>query len=170
LTTLAVAEQLYDALIVWNAQGKIDVTSTSLSFFQQFLSTATVGTYPSTSTAFTTITSGVKAYADGFVNVVAKYTPSGGALSEQYTRAAGVPTSASDLTWSYAAAITAFRARSGWTPKSWGAANFTVPTTCSTSGGGGGGGSGTVAVSFNVNAQTVWGGESFSVDLKRASR
>ncbi len=63
--------------------------------------------------------------------------------------------------WSYAAISTAFEARAGVVPASWGAAGLIVPTTCSTSGGGGGGGGGgdaTVAVTFNVQATTVFGG------------
>ncbi|KAL0577741.1 glycoside hydrolase 15 protein [Marasmius crinis-equi] len=160
LTTLAAAEQLYDALIVWNKQGSLQVTSTSLPFFQVFSSGVTAGTYASSSSTFTTLTTAIKNYADGFVAVVAKYTPANGGLSEQYTRAAGTPTSATDLTWSYASALTAFGARAGQTPASWGAKGLTVPTTCSgnTGGGGGGGGGGnTVAVTFNVHAETTFG-------------
>ena len=107
LCTLAVAEQLYDALIVWNQVGSLNVTSTSLAFFQQFDSSVTAGTYASSSTTFTTLTSAIKTFADGFVAVVAKYTPSSGALSEQYDKSSGSQLSASDLTWSYASALTA---------------------------------------------------------------
>lgn len=86
--------------------------------------------------------------------------PSGGGLAEQYSRSNGVPVSAVDLTWSYAAALTAFGARAGVMSPGWGAAGLTVPTTCQTSGSGGGGGgsTGTVAVTFNVVATTVIGG------------
>ena len=48
---------------------------------------------------YSTIYNAVKAYADEFVLINAKYTPSTGALAEQYTRATGAPTSAPDLTW-----------------------------------------------------------------------
>ncbi|KAF9268731.1 glucoamylase [Marasmius fiardii PR-910] len=157
LTTLAVAEQLYDALIVWNQQKSLQVTATSLPFFQQFSSSVAVGTYASSTSTFSTLTSAIKTYADGFVAVVAKHTPSNGGLAEQYTRDAGTPTSALDLTWSYAAALTAFGARAGEVPASWGANGLTVPSVCERSGGSGGGGSGTVAVTFNVHAETVFG-------------
>ncbi|THU89372.1 glucoamylase [Dendrothele bispora CBS 962.96] len=158
LTTLAVAEQLYDALIVWNQQGSLDVTSTSLAFFRQFDSSVATGTYASTSAEFTSLTTAVKNFADGFVNVVAKFTPSNGGLSEQYSKSDGTPVSAVDLTWSYAATLTAIDARQGVTPASWGARGLTVPTQCQRSaGGGGGGGAGTVAVTFNVHAETVFG-------------
>ncbi len=158
---MAVSEQLYDALTVWNAQGSLNVTAVSLPFFQQFNSSIAVGTYTSTSATFTALTTAVYNFADSFVAVVQKYTPSGGALSEQYTRAAGVPTSAADLTWSYAAILTTIAARNGLTGDNWGAKGLVVPSSCSTSGSGSGSGSsGTVAVTFNVVATTVWGGDS----------
>ncbi|KAJ7143544.1 glucoamylase, partial [Mycena crocata] len=168
LATAAVAEQLYDALIVWKAQGSLNVTSISLAFFQQFSPSVTVGSYTakrksvyaSSTSTFTTLTSAVKTFADGFVAVHAKYTPANGGLAEQYSRNNGAPLSAVDLTWSYAALLTMAEARAGVTSPGWGAAGLTVPTTCQTSGGGGGGGggnTGTVAVTFNVVATTVLG-------------
>ena len=57
----------------------------------------------------------IKAFADSFVAVVSEYTSSGGGLSEQYSESNGVQTSASDLTWSYVAVLTA---RSGTVPAS----------------------------------------------------
>jgi glucoamylase len=155
LTTLAVAEQLYDALIVWKAQGSLDVTAVSLPFFKSIYSAAAVGTYASSTSAFTGITGAVQTFADGFVAVAAKYTPSNGGLAEQFDRNTGAPLSAVDLTWSYASAITAFEARAGKTFGSWGAKGLILPSTCGTSGGGGN----TVAVTFNVQATTVFGGK-----------
>ncbi|KAF8158198.1 glucoamylase [Crassisporium funariophilum] len=153
LTTMAVAEQLYDALIVWKKLGSIQVTTTSLAFFQQVLPGVTVGTYASTTPTFTSLIANIKTYADGFLAVVAKYTPSNGALAEQYTRSSGTPLSASHLTWSYAEALSAFAAREGVVPASWGAQGLTVPAVCERSGGG----PGSVAVTFNVQATTVLG-------------
>ncbi|KAG9000988.1 hypothetical protein FRB90_011698, partial [Tulasnella sp. 427] len=98
LCTFAAAEQLYDALYTWNKTASITVTSTSLSFFQQFLSTVTAGTYASTTSTYSTLIAGVQQMADDFVLINKQYTPSSGALSEQYTKSAGTPTSASDLT------------------------------------------------------------------------
>ncbi|KAI9059251.1 carbohydrate-binding module family 20 protein [Trametes sanguinea] len=103
LTTSAVAEQLYDALYVWDQLGGLN------------------------------------------------YTPADGGLAEQFSRSDGTPLSAVDLTWSYAAALTAFAARDGKTYGSWGAAGLKVPASCS------GGGGATVAVTFNVQATTVFG-------------
>ncbi|KAF8906144.1 glucoamylase [Mucidula mucida] len=157
LTTAAVAEQLYDAIIVWKAQESIEVTSISQPFFQQFDSSVAVGTYASSTSTYTTLLSAVQDFADGFILVHQKYTPSGGGLAEQFGRDSGSPVSAVDLTWSYAAISTAFEARAGVVPASWGASGLIVPTTCSTSGGGGGGGGATVAVTFNVQATTVFG-------------
>ncbi|KAI8978782.1 glucoamylase [Trametes punicea] len=151
LSTSAVAEQLYDALYVWDKLGGLNVTSTSLAFFEQFSSSVSPGTYDASSSTYASLTSAIKAFADGFLAVNAKYTPSDGALAEQYDRNTGAPVSAVDLTWSYAAALTAFAAREGKAPKSWGAAGLTVPKTCS------GGGLNTVAVTFNVQATTVYG-------------
>lgn len=157
LTTLAVAEQLYDAIIVWNAQGSLDVTALSQPFFSQFQSGIAVGTYASSSPTFTSLVSVIKSFADGFVSIVAEHTPGGGGLSEQYSKSDGSQLSAADLTWSYAAALTAFQARDGFTSASWGASGLTVPSVCS-AGGSGGSTSGTVAITFNVDATTVFGG------------
>ena len=159
---MAVAEQLYDALIVWKVQGSLNVTSTSLAFFQQFLPTVTAGTYASTTTTFTTLVTAVANQADGFVAIVQEFTPSTGSLSEQYSRSNGAQLSANDLTWSYASILTAVTARNGLSGDNWGAAGLVVPSSCSTSGtgsGSSGGGSGTVAVTFHVTATTVFGGE-----------
>ncbi|KAL1746198.1 glycoside hydrolase family 15 and carbohydrate-binding module family 20 [Schizophyllum fasciatum] len=158
LTTFAVAEQLYDALTTWKQLGSLEVTDTSLAFFKQFDSSIKTGTYKSSSTEYTTLTTAIRNWADGFLEVIADFTPSDGSLTEQIDKSSGNPTSATDLTWSYAAAVTAFHARDGAVPVSWGAAGLTVPATCSTGGGGGGGGGNTVAVTLNVQATTVYGG------------
>jgi len=153
LSTFAVAEQLYDALIVWNQQQKIDVTATSLAFFRQFIPSLATGSYAASTSTYSTLTTSIKNFADGFVLVNAKYTPSDGGLAEQYTRANGSPLSARDLTWSYASALTAFAARDGFVPPSWGASGLTVPSSCTANPGP------TVSVTFNVQATTVSGGE-----------
>lgn len=91
-----------------------------------------IGTYPSSSTTYTTLTTAIKTYADGYVGIVETYTPSNGSLAEQFSRGNGTPLSAVDLTWSYASFLTAVARRSGQMPASWGepSAN-TVPPTCS---------------------------------------
>lgn len=162
LTTLAAAEQLYDSLYVWDAQGSLDITPISLAFFQIFNSSAAVGTYTSSSTVYLHLTSAIKTYADGFVSIVAKYTPEDGGLAEQYSKSDGKPLSAVDLTWSYASALTAFRARNGSVPASWGASGLTLPSVCLTESGGG-----TAAMTFNVHAETVFGGESSFLNTRK---
>ena len=142
---------------MWDQLGGLNVTSTSLAFFQQFSSGVSAGTYASSSSTYQTLTAAVKTFADGFLAINAKYTPSNGGLAEQFSKSDGTPVSAGDLTGSYAAALTSFAARDGKTYASWGAAGLTVPSQCSSGGSGGN----TVAVTFNVQATTVWGGKHF---------
>lgn len=52
LATDAAAEQLYDALYVWNKSGTIEITTTSLRFFRQFAPDVEVGAYNSTATMY----------------------------------------------------------------------------------------------------------------------
>ncbi|KAK7215692.1 hypothetical protein V2G26_003695 [Clonostachys chloroleuca] len=120
LTTLAAAEQLYAAIYQWDKIGSLTVDSVNLAFFKDIVPSAAAGTYAKGSTTYQTIISAVHTYADDFIAVVQKYTPSNGALAEQYTRGNGSPTSATDLTWSYAAFLTTVERRSGVVPPSWG--------------------------------------------------
>lgn len=132
LNTLAAAEQLYDALYQWNNIGSITVTSTSLAFWQDLDSGAATGTYSSSSATYSTLTAAVKTYADGYVSVVEEYTPSGGGLAEQFSKTDGTPLSATDLTWSYAAFLTAISRRNAAVPASWGEPSASsVPGACS---------------------------------------
>ncbi|GJN74336.1 glucoamylase precursor [Purpureocillium lilacinum] len=132
LATLAAAEQLYDALYVWKQAGSVAVTDTSLAFFQDLVPGAAKGTYASGSATFTSIVDAVSAYADGFVNIVATYAAANGSLAEQFSKDDGHPMSARDLTWSYAAFLTAAARRAGVVPPSWANDKATsVPGTCS---------------------------------------
>ncbi|AEO71343.1 glycoside hydrolase family 15 protein [Thermothielavioides terrestris NRRL 8126] len=134
LANFATAEQLYDAIYVWKKQGSITVTPLSLTFFQDLVPSLAAGTYPSSSQTYQAILSAVSAYADDFMAVAAKYTPADGSLAEQYDRATGAPTSAADLTWSYAAFLSAADRRAGIVPTpGWSAAAAhgpTLPSTC----------------------------------------
>lgn len=121
LATLAVAEQLYDALLTWDGLGAIAVTPTSKAFFDQFSSDISPGTYRSDSSTYVQLSDAIRAHADGFVKIVARFTPPDGRLAEQFDKKSGNPTSADDLTWSYAATLTAFRSRKGGFGGSWGA-------------------------------------------------
>ncbi|KAK4216172.1 Six-hairpin glycosidase-like protein [Rhypophila decipiens] len=130
LATLAAAEQLYDAIIVWKRQGSITVTSLSLPFFRDLVSSVSTGTYSSSSSTYTSIIEAVSAYADGYVSIVAQYAESDGSMPEQFERNSGTPIAASHLTWSYAAFRSATDRRAGKVPYSWGAASVSVANTC----------------------------------------
>ncbi len=132
LATLAAAEQLYDAVYVWKKQEFVAVTELSQAFFKDLVPSISSGNYSSDSDTFQTLVQAVSTYADDFVNVVAKYTPSDGALAEQYSKDNGTPLSARDLTWSYASFLTTADRRAGIVPPPWAndeASN--VPGTCS---------------------------------------
>ena len=132
LATMAAAEQLYDALYQWNRIGSISVTSVSLPFFRDLVPSIATGSYPSSSSTYTTIVNAVKTYADGYMSIAQRYTPNSGALAEQFDRNNGNPLSAADLTWSYAAFLTAFARRNSVTGPSWGATGATsIPSVCS---------------------------------------
>lgn len=150
LCTFAAAELLYDALYQWNKIGSITIDSTSLAFFQDVYSSAAVGTYSSSTTAYSSIVSGVKSYADGYMSITVcnlfhqgcrygiqltylqeTYAPSNLTLSEQYDRNTGVSISAANLTWSYAAFLSAVNRRDAVVPAAWGETSASsVPATC----------------------------------------
>ena len=96
------------------------------------------------------LTSAIKTFADGFVEIAAKYTPSDGGLSEQYDKNTGAPLSAADLTWSYETVLTAGASRAGFRPVSWGASGLTVPPVCLPGP--------QATVTFNLQATTQFGG------------
>lgn len=133
LTTLAAAEQLYDAVYVWKQKGSITVTDTSLSFFKDLVSSVSTGTYSSDSTTFKQIIDAVSTYADGYVSIVAKYVGPNGALAEQFSKNDGTPMSADDLTWSYAAFLSATERRAGIVPPTWANGAPSVPNSCGSS-------------------------------------
>lgn len=131
LTTSAVAEQLYFAIAGWKAAGSITIDEVSADFFKDVYPDAAAGDYDADSDEFAAITDAVAALADGYLSVVQKYTPEDGAMAEQFGKEDGEPLSAKDLTWSYAALLTAKAAREGKLPPSWGAAKATkVPESC----------------------------------------
>ncbi|KAK1996962.1 family 15 glycosyl hydrolase [Colletotrichum falcatum] len=181
LITIGAAEFLYDAVAQWDAQGQIKVDATSRPFFADLYPSVKEGTYQKSSkpgingaiTAYTyaAITGAVRAYADSFVQVVQKYTPTNGSLAEQFDKTTGAPLSAHDLTWSYASFVTMAERRAGLYPPSWVPTSSEVPATCAASsiaglyapaiaaGAPNTTGSCTVAVSFAVNATTYYGEE-----------
>ena len=131
LNTFAAAEQLYDALYVWKSQGSITVTSTSLAFFRDFVSSINTGTYASGSTTYNSIISAVTTYADGYINIGATYARSNGSLAEQFSKSDGSPLSARDLTWSYASILSAAQRRRSVVQAAWAnSAAISVPSNC----------------------------------------
>ncbi|KAJ9376288.1 CAZyme family GH15 and CBM20 [Paecilomyces variotii] len=150
LCTFAAAELLYDALYQWNRAGELTITDVSLAFFQDIYSDAAVGTYQSSSTTYSDIVNAVKTYADGYMDIAQKYTPSSGALAEQFSRSDGTPLSADDLTWSYAALLTAAARRNATVPASWGETSASsVPSVCSAT---------SATGPYSTATNTNWGG------------
>ncbi|KAJ4306856.1 hypothetical protein N0V88_000227 [Collariella sp. IMI 366227] len=107
LNTFAAAEQLYDAIYVWEKEKSVTVTDRSLPFFKDLLPNLSAGIYKDSDPTFKSIIDAVFAYADGFMAICEKHTPADGSLNEQFDRNTGSPTSVSHLTWSYAAFLTA---------------------------------------------------------------
>lgn len=105
ICTLAAAEVLNTAVAVSNSRGSLSVTSTSLPFYKQFSSSATTGTFNSGSSQYTALTSGMRAMANGFVDIVNSHAWPNGSLNEEFNRDTGFNQGARDLTWSYAAFV-----------------------------------------------------------------
>ncbi|KAF9737510.1 glucoamylase P (glycosyl hydrolase family 15) [Paraphaeosphaeria minitans] len=176
LTTLAVAEQLYDAIQQWSTVNTITIDDKSLAFWQSVYPSAQTGSHTKGGYSdFTKLTDAVLAFADGFVETALKYTPENGALSEQYSRENGTALSAHHLTWSYASFVTMRAARLAVTSDygqvpSWGSpSNPKVPTTCTpgsvkgtykpavAAGAPSDAPSCTYLITFNLNATTSYG-------------
>lgn len=119
ITTLAAAEVLYDAIAQFRKNESLTIDETSLDFFSDLYPNATVGSYSGDD--LDDILDAVMTYADGFVEVVQKYTPENGTLNEQINATTGEPLSAIALTWSFAAFVTMAERRDAQFPPSWGA-------------------------------------------------
>ncbi|KAL4943984.1 hypothetical protein BDV06DRAFT_220753 [Aspergillus oleicola] len=131
LSTLAAAEQLYDAIYQWNHIGSITITQLSLPFFQALHPSVIPGTYSSSEEVYNQLIDVVKTYADGFVRMVRTYTSHNGSMSEQFSRYDGSQLSAYDLAWSYSSLLTANRRRNAIAPSPWGNPGpSSVPPTC----------------------------------------
>ncbi|RKF81064.1 Glucoamylase [Golovinomyces cichoracearum] len=120
ITSLAAAEQLYDALYIWKKFLVINITDVSLPFFRDFSPQIKTGSYYHMMPEYQEIYDAIFKYADEYMKIVQAYTQSNGSLSEQFDKATGEPLSAYDLTWSYTAFLTATDRRSGIVPYSWG--------------------------------------------------
>lgn len=137
LCTLAAAEQLYDAIYVWNMTGSIVITQMSLPFWRDVHPNIFNGTFAVGQAPFVDLLIAVKEYADGFMRVVQKYRVGGNRFSEQFVEAEGFGADfgvgARDFSWSYAAFLTAAARRDFVNPPGWAHKNSTtVPDVCST--------------------------------------
>lgn len=110
LCTAALAQYFFTAASEYNAAGKFQVTNTSKDFFDYFAPAAdvTVGkTYSRNSAQFNAVVAAFKGWGDSFFRTVKFFTPSTGRLAEEYNRNNGTAQGCPDLTWSYAAFLTA---------------------------------------------------------------
>jgi glucoamylase len=157
LCTMAAAELLYDALYQWDKAGTLTISSVSLNFFKDLYRSAATGTYSSSSATYSSIVSAVKTYADGYMSIAEQYAYTNGSMSEQFSKSDGTPESARDLTWSYAALLTANMRRNSVVPPSWGETSASsVPGQCYATSA-----TGTYSTATNTNwPSTLTGGSS----------
>ncbi|KAK0553425.1 hypothetical protein OC846_001300 [Tilletia horrida] len=113
LCTTTAAEILYNAQNLFASQGGLTVSSTNQNFFSQFQSGVSTGSYGAGSKTYSTLVQGMKNQADGFMSIVNQHAAANGSLAEEFSRYNGYEVGARDLTWSYAAFLSADAARSG---------------------------------------------------------
>ena len=111
LATLGLAELHYRVAHVWSSQSAIFVTETNLPFFNSLLADSMHGLQVGTrliagSSGFDRVIAAVRAQGDAFAARVKSLTPADGGLAEQLDKQTGLPQSARDLTWNYAAFLT----------------------------------------------------------------
>ncbi|MDB5037587.1 MAG: hypothetical protein JWQ35_1115 [Bacteriovoracaceae bacterium] len=115
LTTLAFAELLYKAETDFRNAGQIKITPYNLAFFQDLLPSDQFDPGMVISAGeefFNRVVQALRISGDGYLLRVAYHlNRETGAMSEQFNRQTGIMQSATDLTWSYAAFLTAAWAR-----------------------------------------------------------
>ncbi|KAI9217349.1 Six-hairpin glycosidase-like protein [Blastocladiella britannica] len=117
LATLAAGELQYRIVARAAAAGSITVTNTSLDYYRDLLAsvgssaTASTGTFQRGSAQFQALTQGLVRYGDLWLSRVRVHMGGDGSMSEQLDKYSGFMLSAVDLTWNYAAFITAAAAR-----------------------------------------------------------
>ncbi|KAJ3195970.1 glycoside hydrolase 15 protein [Irineochytrium annulatum] len=123
LAVLAYAEVYYKAAAAFLSQNGVTVTNANLQFMTGNrpaglgLKNLKVGTYGGNTPEFQAIVAQLKELGDTYVRSV-KYHAGGFNLNEQYNRDSGFAMGVNDLTWSYAALITANLARENLTQAS----------------------------------------------------
>ena len=118
LCTSSFAEVFYRAAASFNQSGSVAVTSTSLPFWDYFASgvgAAAGQSYAAGTPEFDGLVGALEGWGDAFLRTVKQYTPADGHTPEEYDRNTGSATGAADLTWSYAALLTAAFARANAT-------------------------------------------------------
>ncbi len=113
ITTAAFSELLYKLANSIESNPDFVITSINVDFFENILKAKImVGTNLQTDAILKRQTvSALRTRGDQFLEKFHVYTPVGGGLAEQFERADGRPMSARDLTWSYAAFLTALKFR-----------------------------------------------------------
>ncbi|RVD85500.1 uncharacterized protein DFL_003821 [Arthrobotrys flagrans] len=114
LTTSAMAELFYKAAAEFQAVDQITVTPTTEAFWKYFAppADATLNRkYTSRSHTFKEMVRALQGWGDMWMRTVKYWAPQDGRFPEEYDRDDGRGVGAKDLTWSYAAWITAGAAR-----------------------------------------------------------
>ncbi|CCG83056.1 Probable glucoamylase [Taphrina deformans PYCC 5710] len=112
LCNSAMAETLYLAATEFTAAGNISITNINRHFFTKVNVTAKTGTIYSGSNLSSVIDS-IRTYADQFLAIEQLHVGQNFSMAEEFNRTSGKQQGARDLTWSYAAFVTAARARAG---------------------------------------------------------
>jgi glucoamylase len=118
LTTAAYAQHAYRARSIFLSAGSILVTDRDLPFLVHALDAGggstvlTAGeTIHTSDPRFSAIIGGLAEVGDGYLQRIRSHAAADGSLSEQFKGTDGSMTGAVDLTWSYAALLTAFSDR-----------------------------------------------------------
>jgi glucoamylase len=111
LATLALAELHYRLVSDHLSRGIVEVNSEALPFYQWILPSVEAGRYDASHKLYAPLIRAIFKRGDGFLERVRVHAAGDGSMDEQLDRHNGVMKSAKDLTWSYAAFITAARAR-----------------------------------------------------------
>lgn len=112
LCTSAMAETFYLAATEFAADGTIMVDDTNLNFFQK-VSPSIIPNTSYTGSNSSDLVSSIRLYADQFLALEQQHVGQNFSMAEEFNRTTGAQQGARDLTWSYAAFVTAARARSG---------------------------------------------------------
>jgi glucoamylase len=115
LCTAAIGEYLYRVGLHLQLAGRVTVTRINLDFYTKFLGVAVApGVYDANSSVYASIMNALGNKGDDFMRRVQYHAPTG-MLPEEFNRETGVPQGARDLTWSYAAMLTANSSRARFT-------------------------------------------------------